>query len=147
MKKLYTLISIILICSCIAKAQTPQGFKYQAVVRDNSGLALANKLVAIRLSLLLNSTNGTIVYSEVHNIATNDFGVANLNVGAGTNTTGNFANIDWGAGTYFLKTEADITNGNNFVFLGTSQLLSVPYAMYAAKSANAANDFDKDSLN
>jgi hypothetical protein len=147
MKKLYTLISIILLSTVIIQAQTPQGFKYQAVVRDNSGLALANKLVAIRLSLLLNSTNGTSVYSEVHNIATNDFGVANLNVGSGTNTTGNFATIDWGAGTYFLKTEADITNGSNFVFLGTSQLLSVPYAMYAAKSANAANDFDKDSLN
>jgi hypothetical protein len=147
MKKLYTFLIAIILCIGIANAQTPQGFKYQAVVRDNSGLALANKLVAIRLSLLLNSTNGTSIYSEVHNIATNDFGVANLNVGSGTNTTGNFANIDWGAGTYFLKTEADITNGSNFVFLGTSQLLSVPYAMYAAKSANAANDFDKDSLN
>ena len=133
--------------SGIAGAQTPLGFKYQAVVRDNSGLALANKLVAIRLSLLLNSPNGTSVYSEVHKIATNDFGIANLNVGSGANTTGNFATIDWGAGTYFLKTEADITNGTNFVFLGTSQLLSVPYAMFAAKSANAANDFDKDSLN
>jgi hypothetical protein len=147
MKKLYTFLIAIILCIGFSNAQTPQGFKYQAVVRDNSGLALANKLVAIRLSLLLNSTNGTSVYSEVHNIATNDFGVANLNVGAGTNTTGNFASIDWGAGTYFLKTEADITNGSNFVFLGTSQLLSVPYAMYAAKSANAANDFDKDSLN
>jgi hypothetical protein len=147
MRRLISLLSLLFILNNFSDAQTPQGFKYQAVVRDNSGLALTNKLVAIRLSLLLNSTNGTSVYSEVHNIATNDFGVANLNVGAGTNTTGNFANIDWGAGTYFLKTEADITNGNNFVFLGTSQLLSVPYAMYAAKSANAANDFDKDSLN
>ena len=147
MRKIYTLILISVLGIAIATAQTPQGFKYQAAVRDNSGLALANKLVAIRLSLLLNSANGTNVYSEVHKIATNDFGVANLNIGSGANTTGNFASIDWGAGTYFLKTEADITNGTNFVFLGTSQLLSVPYAMFAAKSANAANDFDKDSLN
>jgi microcystin-dependent protein len=147
MRRLILLLFLQLGLNIFSDAQTPQGFKYQAVVRDNSGLALANKLVALRLSLLLNSTNGTSVYSEVHNIATNDFGVANLNVGSGTNTTGNFATIDWGAGTYFLKTEADITNGSNFVFLGTSQLLSVPYAMYAAKSANAANDFDKDSLN
>jgi microcystin-dependent protein len=147
MRRLISLLSLLFILNNFSDAQTPQGFKYQAVVRDNSGLALANKLVAIRLSLLLNSTNGTSVYSEVHKIATNDFGVANLNVGSGTNTTGNFATIDWGAGTYFLKTEADITNGTNFVFLGTSQLLSVPYAMFAAKSANAANDFDKDSLN
>jgi microcystin-dependent protein len=147
MRRLISLLSLLFILNNFSDAQTPQGFKYQAVVRDNSGLALANKLVAIRLSLLLNSPNGTSVYSEVHKIATNDFGIANLNVGSGANTTGNFATIDWGAGTYFLKTEADITNGTNFVFLGTSQLLSVPYAMFAAKSANAANDFDKDSLN
>jgi hypothetical protein len=62
------------------------------------------------------------------------------------NTTGSFTNII-GAGTYFLKTEIDPNNANNFIFLGTSQLLSVPFALYAAKSANAANDFDKDSLN
>ncbi|MCX6187831.1 MAG: hypothetical protein NTU43_12720 [Bacteroidetes bacterium] len=147
MKKLYTLFIAILLCVGIATAQAPQGFKYQAVVRDNNGLPLSNRLVSIRLSLMFNAYNGTTVYSEVHNIATNEYGIANLNVGSGTNTTGNFSTIDWGAGTYFLKTEADVANGTNYAFLGSTQLLSVPYAMYAAKSANAANDFDKDSLN
>jgi|GEM_PF-2075836 len=147
MKKIYSFILSFVVAIGFVVAQTPNNFKYQAVVRDNNGQVIANKLVAIKLSLLANSTNGAEVYSEVHHIATNDFGVANLLVGAGNTVSGNFNTIDWGASTYFLKTELDINNGINFTFLGTSQLLSVPFALYAAKSANAANDFDKDSLN
>ncbi len=131
----------------VATAQVPQGFKYQTAIRDNNGAVIANKLVAIKLSLLTGSANGTAVYSEVHNVATNDFGVANLNVGNGTINSGNFSTIDWGNNTFFLKTEVDINNGTNFTFMGSSQLLSVPFAMYAAKSANAADDKDKDSTN
>jgi|GEM_PF-6824565 len=146
LKSFLLYIILLSIHHCLAQT-TPNTFKYQAVVRDNNGQVIANKLVAIKLSLLANSTNGAEVYAEVHNIATNDFGVANLLVGAGNNVLGNFNTIDWGASTYFLKTELDLNNGSNFTFLGTSQLLSVPFALYAAKSANAANDFDKDSLN
>lgn len=131
----------------LVKAQVPQGFKYQTAIRDNNGAVLANKLVAIKLSLLAGSATGTLIYSEVHKVATNDFGVANLNVGNGTVGSGNFSTIDWGSNTFFLKTEIDVNNGTNFIFMGTSQLLSVPFAMYAAKSANAANDKDQDSTN
>ena len=147
MKKIYTLtISLMLILN-LTNAQVPQGFKYQTAIRDNNGAVLANKLVAIKLSLLTGSASGTAIYSEVHKVATNDFGVANLNVGNGTANLGNFNTIDWGSNTFFLKTEVDINNGTNFTFMGSSQLLSVPFAMYAAKSANAADDKDKDSTN
>ena len=147
MKKIYTItISILLILNFV-KAQVPQGFKYQTAIRDNNGAVFANKLVAFKLSLLTGSANGTAVYSEVHKVATNDFGVANLNVGNGTTSLGNFNTIDWGSNTFFLKTEVDINNGTNFTFMGSSQLLSVPFAMYAAKSANAYDDKDKDSTN
>lgn len=147
MKKIYTLIISILLILNQANAQVPQGFKYQTAIRDNNGTVLANKLVAIKLSLLVGTANGTTVYSELHKVATNDFGVANLNVGAGNVSFGNFTTIDWGSNSFFLKTEVDVNNGTNFVFMGTSQLLSVPFAMYAAKSANAANDKDQDSTN
>jgi microcystin-dependent protein len=147
MKKIYTLIISILLILNQANAQVPQGFKYQTAIRDNNGTVLANKLVAIKLSLLMGTANGTTVYSELHKVATNDFGVANLNVGGGTILNGNFTTIDWGSNSFFLKTEVDVNNGTNFVFMGTSQLLSVPFAMYAAKSANAANDKDQDSTN
>jgi hypothetical protein len=147
MKKIYTLTISLLVILNLAIAQVPQGFKYQTAIRDNKGAVLANKLVAIKLSLLTGSANGTAVYSEVHKVATNDFGVANLNVGTGTVIIGNFSTIDWGSNTFFLKTEVDINNGTNFTFMGSSQLLSVPFAMYAAKSANASDDKDKDSTN
>jgi hypothetical protein len=127
--------------------QTPQGFKYQTAIRDNSGNLLANKLVALKISILRTSASGSAVYIESHNVSTTDFGIANLNIGNGNVVQGNFSQIDWANGPYFLKTELDINNGTNFLFMGTTQLLSVPFALYAAKSANAENDFDKDSLN
>jgi microcystin-dependent protein len=147
MKKLYTLTISILLIINVAAAQAPLVFKYQASIRDNNGIALLNKLVAIKISLLAGTANGASVYSEVHNVVTSDFGIVNLNIGNGTNTSGNFSTIDWGSNTYFIKTEVDINNGTNFLFMGTSQLLSVPYAMFAAKSGNAANDRDQDSTN
>jgi N-acetylneuraminic acid mutarotase len=150
MKKLYTLTISLMLITNLATAQAPQGFKYQASIRDNNGVALLNKLVAIKISLLAGTANGTSVYSEVYNVVTSDFGIVNLNIGNGTVVSGNFNTIDWGNNTYFIKTEVDINNGTNFLFMGTSQLLSVPYAMFAAKSGNATNannDFDKDSLN
>jgi microcystin-dependent protein len=143
------IFSCILLCLSLSilYAQTPSAFKYQTSVRDNTGKLIANKLVAFKISLLQGSENGTLVYAERHSLATNDFGVASLNVGGGTTIQGVFANVNWGNGPYFLKTELDLNNGTNYMFMGTSQLLSVPYALYAAKSANAADDKDKDSTN
>ena len=88
-------------------SQTPEGFKYQTAIRDNSGNILSNKLVAIKLSLLTGSASGNVVYSEKHTTATNDFGVANLNVGSGTILQGTFSSIDWANGPYFLKVELE----------------------------------------
>jgi hypothetical protein len=147
MKKIYSFCFLFILNLGVSSSQTPQGFKYQASIRDNNGVALLNKLVAIKISLLAGTANGTPVYSEVHNVVTSDFGIVNLNIGNGTTTSGNFSTIDWGSNTYFIKTEVDINNGTNFLFMGTSQLLSVPYAMFAAKSGNAANDRDQDSTN
>lgn len=147
MKKLYIFTISLLLIINLVKAQSPQGFKYQASIRDNNGVALVNKLVATKITLLAGTANGTSVYSEVHNVVTTDFGIVNLNIGNGTVISGNFSTIDWGNNTYFIKTEVDVNNGTNFVFMGTSQLLSVPYAMFAAKSGNAVNDKDQDSIN
>jgi hypothetical protein len=141
---------IIILCSLFfigARAQSPQSFKYQTTVRDNTGNLLSNKLVAFRISLLQGSASGNVTYAERHNIATNDFGIANFNVGQGSVLQGVFASINWGNGPYFLKIELDLNNGTNYVFMGSSQLLSVPFAMYAANSGNAADDKDKDSTN
>lgn len=112
-------------------AQTPQAFKYQAVARDGSGNVLVSQNASFQLSILQGSTVGISVYTETHAVVTNEFGLVNLEIGNGTPVSGNFSAIDWGADSYFIKTEIDETGGSNYQFLGTSQLMSVPYAQHA----------------
>ena len=140
-------IVLLLVNASLLKAQAPQGFKYQTSVRDNSGNLLANKLIAIKLSLIKDSAYGTTVYSEKFNVSTNDFGIANLNVGSGNVLQGTFTSINWNSGSFFLKIDIDMNNGTNFQYMGTSQLLSVPFAMYATKSGSSVDDGDKDPTN
>lgn len=146
MKKLIPLF-IFITSFLISFAQAPQTFKYQAVVRDNSGNVLTNMIISIRTSVLKGNISGNIEYSEVHTISTNEFGVINLNIGLGTVQNGNFSSINWGSDIYFIKTEVDLNGGNNFTFMGTSQLLAVPYALYAAKAGNSATDNDTSATN
>jgi hypothetical protein len=129
----------ILLMACFAIvtfAQVPQSFKYQAVVRDAQGNPLANKTVSLRIGILAGSFDGQATYSETHQTATNAFGLVNLEIGKGAPKTGAFAAIDWSLGNYFVKVECDPDGGSNYALLGTSQLLSVPYALYAEKSGN-----------
>lgn len=128
MKKIYLLL--LLVCTTLF-AQVPQGFSYQAVALNSSGAAVASAPVRVRLSILENSATGTASYVETHNPTTNNVGLFTLTIGMGTPTTGTFANINWAQNAKFLKVELDVTNGTNYVTIGASQLLSVPYAMYA----------------
>ena len=130
MKKIYTLFLALIITGCLM-AQTPQGFKYQAMARDANGDVVANQAVGMQISILQGSTNGTAVYVETFAPTTNEFGLMNLNIGAGTVVSGDFTIIDWSSDTYFIKVEMDITGGTIYEEYGTSQLLSVPYALYA----------------
>ncbi len=128
-------------------SQTPQSFKYQSVVRDGNGVLAVNKIISIRTSMLAGSTTGSSVYTETQTLSTNDYGVVSLNIGAGTLVSGNFSTINWGATIYFVKTELDINGGSNYIFMGTSQILSVPYALYAEKAGNALADHDTSATN
>jgi len=135
MKNIYTLL-VALIISGSLTAQTPQSFKYQAVVRDASGNVVADQAVSMQISILQGSTSGTAVYVETFTPTTNDFGLINLNIGAGTLVSGDLTTIDWSIDTYFIKVEMDITGGTTYEEYGTSQLLSVPYALHAKTAAN-----------
>lgn len=128
------LFVLLFACAYLQAQVVPQAFKYQAVARDINGNEIKNKTINFRVSILTGSTVGVSVYTETHSITTNDFGVANLTVGDGTVVSGVFANIDWGANSHFLKIEMDASAGTNYQLMGTSQLLSVPYALYAGKS-------------
>lgn len=133
-KKLLILCVILLNSYLNVNAQAPQKFSYQSVIRNSSGLLITNSNISLRISILQNSSTGTIVYSETHSVLTNTNGLATLEIGSGNIVTGTFNNINWSLGIYFIKTEADVTGGNNYTITGTSQLLSVPYALYAENS-------------
>ncbi len=120
-----------------AKAQVPQAFKYQSIVRNADGAILANQDVSLRLSILQGSETGTAVYTETWDKTTNAFGLIVLNVGQGTSSD-DFSAIAWGEDVYYLKAEIDPAGGTNYTDAGASQLLSVPYALYAGSSANSA---------
>lgn len=131
MKKLYTLIT--LIATIATYAQAPQGFNYQATVRNSAGALIVNQNVYFKFNVMLNSATSVPVYSETHYVPTDDLGQVNLVVGTGTPTTGTFAGINWASGTYYLGIE--LNTGTGYVAMGTTQLLSVPYALHA----NTAN--------
>lgn len=136
MKNLTFLITVLLLGVAVS-AQSPQSFRYQAVARDNSGNVLANQNVSFRISILSDSVSGTAAYSETHTgLSTNSFGLVELEIGKGTPETGTFSSIDWGSSSYFVKNEMDPAGGSAYQVLSTSQLLSVPYALYSQKSGN-----------
>jgi uncharacterized protein (TIGR02145 family) len=138
MKQLITILTLLFI-SQFLRAQAPQATSYQAVLRNSSGNVLANQLVKVRFSIRDSAANGTVVYQETQTPTTNALGLINLFAGQGTAVTGNFAGINWGNKRKYLQTEIDITGGNNYTDMGTTQLMSVPYALYANASTTAAN--------
>ena len=116
-----------------AEAQSPPYMSYQAVIRDTFGVLLPkNTVVGMQISILQQSPTGTPVYVETHSTTTNENGLVNIKIGAGTVVTGNFSTISWAANIpYFSKIETDPAGGTNYTITGTSQLISVPYAFYA----------------
>ena len=141
MKKLFTLLALAI--TLIATAQAPQGFNYQATVRNSAGALITNQNVLFKFNIMLNSQTSLPVYSETHQAPTDDLGQVNLVIGTGTATTGTFSAINWGNGNYFLGIELNI--GSGYVAMGTTQLLSVPYALYA-NSAGSTQSQGKTSI-
>jgi len=129
MKKTITLLFLILF-SLISYAQTPQGFNYQSVVRDASGNVLTNTTIGVQFKLHQGTATGTVVYTEIHTPTTNAYGLFDLIVGQGT-TTNDFSTISWSSDSYFLEVSIDVSGGTAYTSMGTTQLLSVPYALQA----------------
>ena len=134
MKKISSLL-IASMLSIVALAQSPEMMSYQAVVRDAGDNLVAATTIGMQISILQDSINGTAVYVETHAPTTNINGLVSLEIGAGSNVVGTFNAIDWSSGTYFIKTETDPTGGTSYTITGTSQLLSVPYALFAKNSS------------
>ena len=135
MNKFYTFLAAILLTTSTF-AQSPEKMSYQAVVRNSSDALVTNQAVGMRISILQTTATGTAVYAETQTPTTNINGLVSLEIGTGTPVTGTFAGIDWAAGPYFIKTETDPAGGTNYTITGTSQLMSVPYALYAKTVAD-----------
>lgn len=128
-----------------AFAQSPNKMTYQAVIRNSSNTLVTNSPVGMRISIIQTTPSGTAVYVETQTPTTNANGLVSIEIGGGTVGSGNFSTIDWANGPYFVKTETDLTGGTSYTITGTSQLLSVPYALYAKTAGSIANTNDNDT--
>lgn len=144
MKKL-VLFTLFILSTLSVLAQSPDAFKYQAVVRDASGNVLANQATGIQIRILKTSSTGTQAYKETHTETTNAFGLVNLEIGGGANVVGDFESIAWGTDSFFLEVSIDPAGGTNYTITGASQLLSVPYALHAKTADNAKSFWFEDT--
>jgi len=138
MKQFYTLLAVFLL-TATTWAQSPEKMSYQAVLRDGSNELLSEKQVGMQIRILqgFDPATATAVYTETQNAMTNVNGLLSLEIGTGA-TSDNFSLIDWSIGTYFIETNTDPLGGTDYSITGTSQLMSVPYALYAKTSGNGA---------
>jgi len=136
-----SLFAVLFIATDI-QAQAPNGFNYQGVALNNSGTPVSNKKISLRISLIESTQLGTVRYQETHGISTDTYGQFAVIIGNGQPVTGKFTDAQWSKFPYYLKAEIDIDGGTSFVFVGTSQLLSVPYALYANNAGAASISVD-----
>ena len=120
-----------------AFSQAPEKLSYQSVIRRTNNDLVVNQNVRVKISILQGTISGTAVYVEDHTTSTNSNGLVSLSIGGGNVISGSFSTINWENGPYFVKMEADPTGGSNYTVSGTSQLLSVPYALYAKTSGSS----------
>ncbi len=130
LKKVVGLFLLMFLVSFV-HAQTETGIPYQGILRDNTGSELTNTSASIQAIIRINTLNGQIIFSESHSVTTDDFGYFQIIIGTGSvnNSFPDFSQIDWSTNLKFLQIQ--VNTGNGFTDLGTSQLLSVPYALFA----------------
>jgi hypothetical protein len=145
-KNLFTSLTFLMFATG-AFAQVPEKMSYQAVVRNTGNVLVVNQVIGMQINIVQGSASGIAVYRETQTPTSNNNGLVSIEIGTGTVVTGVFSNVDWTDGPYFIKTESDPTGGTNYTITGTSQLLSVPYAMHAKTADVSINDADTDPTN
>jgi hypothetical protein len=132
-------LCLVVFCVILTFAQAPQKLNYQSVVFDSQNALVRNTAIGLRISILQNSLSADPIFQEVYspNPITNANGVVTVEIGTGNPVIGAFELIDWATGPYFIKSETDITGGLNYTIIGSSEILSTPYALFANKSADS----------
>jgi uncharacterized protein (TIGR02145 family) len=134
MKQLLFFISVFLLSSFSVFSQGPSKINFQAILRNTSGEIVSDKAVSLRMSIIRGTINGNSLYVETHAKTTDVSGLINIQLGTGTVISGIFGDIEWGSGSHFIQLEVDFNGGSNYVVIGTQELISVPYALYANKT-------------
>jgi hypothetical protein len=137
----------LLTSSIFLLAQAPQGIPYQAIARNASGVAISNTAVKVRFSIRDSIATGAIKYQETHNPTTSALGLFSVNVGMGIVVSGTFSGINWGKNAKFLQVELDPAGGANFTDLGTTQMMSVPYALFAGSISSLESNGNSKATN
>jgi hypothetical protein len=131
------ILAVLLLSFANGNAQSPQKMSFQAVIRNSSNSLVSNLPVGLKVSILQGTSSGDIVYSETQIASTNVNGLVTIQIGAGNVIQGDFSTIEWANGPYFIQTETDVDGGTNYTITSTTQLLSVPYALYAQTSGSS----------
>lgn len=145
MKSLLLFITAFAFC-LKGSGQEPESFNYQVVIHNTSGEAVMKQAVSLKISIIARSVNNAVVYSEKHHVTTDNLGLVSLDIGNGTDKTGNFISIDWSAERYFLKVEVDSTGGSNYANIVMTQILKVTSASPANKSKKLFPSVIEDTL-
>jgi hypothetical protein len=135
-QKTLILVLLLVTSTIYLFGQTPEKMNYQGIARDVSGAPLSEQEISLKISILEGSTNGSTSYAEVHNVSTNNLGLFTIQIGDGSSVSGSFSAINWATGTHYLQVEIDENGGDDYIPLGTNQLVSVPYALYAKNAGN-----------
>ncbi len=130
----FTLAVLLFSINITLFSQVPQKLSYQAVIRNSADQLLSNQQVGVRVSILQGNASGSTVFSELHTPTTNANGLISLQIGTGSNISGSIASINWSNGPFFIKTETDPQGGSNYTIIGTTELMSVPYALFSTNS-------------
>ena len=138
MKRIYLLL-LVLFFSSLSFSQAPHTFSYQTVIRDVNWNVIPDQDVSILIRILEDGQLGDVRYSEQHFVTTSKIGLVNLAIGGGNIYSGSFNDIDWGNHVYFVEVSVDIDAGDNYLLMGSTQLRSVPYALFSETSANPGN--------
>lgn len=142
------LLTIVLFGTGNIFAQSPRAINYQGVARDASGNPIVNQSIGLRYSIRSGSPGGTLEYQETQIATTSNLGLFNLKIGTGSPLSGTFSAIDWATNSHFVEVELDPAGGTNYTSLGTSELVSVPYALHATTVENdQVDDADADPSN
>ncbi|WP_353717308.1 tail fiber domain-containing protein [Dyadobacter sp. 676] len=132
--KMLSFCMMLVLWHMLALAQVPEQFSFQGVARKADGKLASNANVGIRVTIRSENSSGTVVYQETHTVQTNAAGIFNIPIGGGTVVSGAFGNISWQSFPHFLQLEMDPEGGTTYIDMGTTQLLSVPYATQAKEA-------------